>query len=471
MAEGRHTSARPGQSSSAGPKAREDPLGGDASPEIGEEGLSRYQRRRDQSPETLGLHVDRMETIPGRSGTPPGTIGVGGAEHDWSLRTERPAEVEHQLGVPVAEEPAPRVEEPIRPPRVRRARPKTWVEFRVVWADTGQPVPSVRLTVTTPDGNQAFHTTNAEGAVTIKNIDPGTCDISGRRDQSVERTLDFVQIGEATGDGGGSTDPRSSPDELWFIADIEKHKVKAGESLKSLAESVGMTWRELARFNWGTDVPAKINEHLRDDVGCTRKTADGHNYRFHDSDHPGIVYLPSEFVREGLATTRSHTIQVRLVEDEIEQFEVWVRAFDHWAEVPLGGKDYTLSGPTPGGSVVRSGTTDRNGDLRERNLPFGEYELEIGDGSVIVAARCQEDIGAADGGRKSGTVTWPDAMRVHGAELDDADAEAEYEPGEEIPFELGAYVDWDEHDASGDEEEPEESEFEDELDGFSPGAE
>ena len=97
---------------------------------------------------------------------------------------------------------------------------------------------------------------------------------------------------------------------VWRIALIESHKVKTGESIESLATQAGMTWQQLARFNWDTDVPDKINEHLRDDVGCTKKTPSGYNYVFDDTDDPGIVYIPRPWQADGLMTNLTHVVRV-----------------------------------------------------------------------------------------------------------------------------------------------------------------
>jgi hypothetical protein len=94
------------------------------------------------------------------------------------------------------------------------------------------------------------------------------------------------------------------------IAEIEEHKVKTGESIKSLADANGLRWQELAKFNWGTDVPDEINKHLRDEVGCTKKTRDGYNYMFDDLDDPGIMYIPKQWSEDGLQTDKTHTIRV-----------------------------------------------------------------------------------------------------------------------------------------------------------------
>ena len=96
-----------------------------------------------------------------------------------------------------------------------------------------------------------------------------------------------------------------------LIAVIEKHKVKSGETLKSLAEAHGLTWQQLALFNWNTDDQDDINNHLRDDVGCTKKSPDGNNYVFSSDDSPGIICVPTKWVKAGLPTDQTHMIRVR----------------------------------------------------------------------------------------------------------------------------------------------------------------
>ncbi len=98
------------------------------------------------------------------------------------------------------------------------------------------------------------------------------------------------------------------------IALIEEHKVKSGETIKSLAEANGLTWQRLAKFNWGTPNPDEINKHLREDVGCTKKTPDGYNYVFTSEDDPGIVHIPKKWIRTNLALDDTYTIRVRRLE-------------------------------------------------------------------------------------------------------------------------------------------------------------
>src|SRR5207245_1251136 len=155
-----------------------------------------------------------------------------------------------------------------------------------------------------------FHDTNSEGLVRIDELDPGNCDVRcDLKNARLSDTLNFVGMGEPkpkAGDDGGNDSASSS---TMRIAQIEIHKVKKGEAIKSLADGIGMTWQDLSKFNWGTDVPNEINKHLRDDVGCTKKTKDGYNYMFDDSDDPGIMFIPRKWTQSGLATATTHVIR------------------------------------------------------------------------------------------------------------------------------------------------------------------
>jgi len=244
------------------------------------------------------------------------------------------------------------------PPAPRRApeAPTTWVEFKVVWHDTGQPVPHVRLRVTTPDGNENFHTTNASGIARLEGIPRGECIVRGDLNAAqMGNTLAFVGMGEAAGRGAQAAEPRENPPPqrtgLQQIALIDEHKVKTGESLKKLAEGAGLTWKQLTQFNWGTDDPQEINNHLRDDVGCTRKTADGYNYLFGDTDDPGIVYIPTAWEQTGLASGQTHVVRVAMRAHVTRR-----RLYFEDSHYLLPNTDYVVLDPS--GAVRGSGRSD-----------------------------------------------------------------------------------------------------------------
>jgi hypothetical protein len=85
------------------------------------------------------------------------------------------------------------------------------------------------------------------------------------------------------------------PDVLQRNSGLVEHKVRTGESLKSLSERLGCRWQDLALLNWGTDQPKQINWYLQHHVGC-RRNANGH-FVFSDSDAPGIILLPHPLER------------------------------------------------------------------------------------------------------------------------------------------------------------------------------
>jgi hypothetical protein len=244
---------------------------------------------------------------------------------DSEVLDELAARVSHNRLI-IAEElddPLPIVHEPeaasssssaAPPPELPRSKKLTYIEFKVVWDENGEPVKNVRLVVKTPDGVENYHDTNSEGLVRIDELDPGNCDVRcDLKNARLTDTLNFVAMGEPKPKAGSGEGNGASSSNTMRIAQIDIHKVKKGESIKSLADGIGITWQELSKFNWGTDVPNEINNHLRDEVGCTKKTKDGYNYMFDDSDNPGLMYLPKKWSEEALATAKTHFIRVQKI--------------------------------------------------------------------------------------------------------------------------------------------------------------
>lgn len=185
----------------------------------------------------------------------------------------------------------PRVDEPaITPSQMRRLMRTGWLELRVVWDDSGVPVQGVPL-VLEAGGRQQKHRTNADGRIRLEDVEDA-CEVSSpREDAVIDRCLGFVRTGAGTLEAISQRTTADGEPPLAIVA-IDEHRVRTGETLADIAAQAGLDWRELARFNWGTDVPAEIDERLRDEVGCTRRTLDGHNYLFDDTDTPGIIYIP-----------------------------------------------------------------------------------------------------------------------------------------------------------------------------------
>lgn len=195
------------------------------------------------------------------------------------------------------------------PPPPAKPVEKTFIEILLVRASDGRPLKNARVVLTRPDGNQESHTSNAKGRIRVQGLTPGQCALSAPLPAGAQlaKTGSVVGVGSKVPDSP-PTDPAV---EIAVLAEVEQHKVRKGESIASLATEAGLSWQQLAKFNWGTAVPAQINPRLADFVGCTHKTADGKNYLFDDSDSPGIVYVPRPWSTKGLATGQLHVVSVQ----------------------------------------------------------------------------------------------------------------------------------------------------------------
>lgn len=126
-----------------------------------------------------------------------------------------------------------------------------------------------------------------------------------------------------------------------------------------------------------------------------------------------------------------------------ERYQVWVRAFDHFAKRVLVDCEYQLSGPLPGSDLQRQGVTDERGELREQDLACGDYRLEIAGGKAIVATRWQVEARADAGEELEGYEGWADAVRIGGASGGASAADlADVEPGGLIDDEDLGSLDW-----------------------------
>ena len=264
---------------------------------------------------------------------------------DWEDRSRGPCGI--QYGVWIPRDPNyVKKKDKQKAPEQPKAPANDWIKIKVVDDQSGEVIPKVVLNLKTPDNSTEQHETRLSGMIESLGLQSGDCELSGDlSDLTIDNTLVFVGVGDSP--SGQQSSSSSKPGKIpppasgsrYRIAMVEEHKVKKGETLESLGKSIGMKWQELAKFNWGTDKPEEINKHLASDVGCTKKTADGKNYLFDDSDEPGILYLPKKWTQGGLATNQQHTIRVRFL--EIPRVKFRIKLYDADGE-PLANKPYSL---------------------------------------------------------------------------------------------------------------------------------
>jgi LysM repeat protein len=250
----------------------------------------------------------------------------------------------------------------------------TWIKFKVVDDQTSVPVLGVELEIKLPSGETMTSTTKSTGLIDITDIEPGVCTAaSDIKYAQLTNMLKFMAMGESPTEKrkSKSNEPPeyAQSGESWRLAVIKSHKVKKNETLNKLADDNGLGWRDLASFNWGTSDPDDINEHLRDSVGCTKKTRDGRSYMFDDTDEPGIVFIPQQWKKEGLATEKTHTIRVK----RLDRFLV-ILENDQTLRIPEAQYEAELAD----GSKV-SGRLGRSGIAAIEDPPKGDVIVEFKD--------------------------------------------------------------------------------------------
>jgi len=197
----------------------------------------------------------------------------------------------------------------------------TWFELCVVWDDTGDPVSGLPLVIQPAQGGSTMRETDSKGRIRLETVHGDMCEARSKWDGlTLAEVAAFVGTGEPAipEDERGRGPRRPAP---RAIAGIEHHKVREGETLDTIAKAAGLTWQQLAKFNWKTDEPKAVNRHLANDVGCSRRTKDKRNYAFSSEDHPGIIFVPRPWRLQRLGVAVEHTLRVRREEYPNVEFE------------------------------------------------------------------------------------------------------------------------------------------------------
>lgn len=114
----------------------------------------------------------------------------------------------------------------------------------------------------------------------------------------------------------------------------------------------GITWQEVALFNWGTDEPAEVNEALRQTIGCEQPAEDPSESKLTPSkgpETPGSIKVPKLLKQEDLKDKATVALKLSGPPRLEPQLRVeLVRGASPDKGQKIGGVKVKLTGPTPG---------------------------------------------------------------------------------------------------------------------------
>ncbi len=263
-----------------------------------------------------------------------------------------------------------------KPGHATQGCPIFWIGFHAVENESGKDLANLTINVKWPSGKLTNHKTDSEGLVTIEHAESGnydllgsfknatfiqTCSLEKSVNNSNEKSADPALKRKAPILAKKNSEPAKRP--LCF-ARVKEHKVKKGEGLKSIAKKAGITWEELAYFNFGTTTPDEINTHLYNDIGCTIKDKKG-NYHFDDKDDPGIIVVPELFEKKGLPANQTHQIRLKHVKRVVK---LELQAVDELGHV-AANKSLTLIGEEDLRIKIKTNSKGYWADRKEFNSP------------------------------------------------------------------------------------------------------
>lgn len=208
-------------------------------------------------------------------------------------------------------------EEEPRPPPPRKSA-SGMLSILVIDDRTEEPVPKVKMRLKLPGGDEQDAVTDSSGRIDISTATRGFAQVVATENKaSLKTSIAYVgtgmlssqpQAGQSRGNSTSSSSGGQQQD--LVLRRIVEHKVKTGDTLASVANLFGLTWEQLAQFNWETTAPDEINKRLFREVGCRKKTQDKKNYVFDSADKPGIVYGPRLLLLSAFALDQLHILRV-----------------------------------------------------------------------------------------------------------------------------------------------------------------
>lgn len=99
-----------------------------------------------------------------------------------------------------------------------------------------------------------------------------------------------------------------------FLADTKRYALKEGDSITDIAEAEGVTVKEVAFCNWGSDDDAIVGRALFEEVGCRIFTEDWQDYRFTGDESErgsGEILIPERVLKKNAVMNQSYSFSLR----------------------------------------------------------------------------------------------------------------------------------------------------------------
>ncbi len=263
---------------------------------------------------------------------------------------------------------------------VAAKREKTWIAFKVVEDATGRPVKGIKLKLTAPGGDEREAETDEKGGVEFTEIPEATCiaatSIEGA---TATNTFAFLKVGDLPARESEEEEDPSEPGP-WFLARVEEHELGEIETIDSAAEANGVSWRDLARFNWGTDDRKEVDRILtgssdapegEESTSATEtESGQGEIPNSAPSIHRWLL-IPKKFT---LSAEPFHTYVLRVRPVLDSRLYLSLVLLDEEGAEPLPGKPYRIDGPD---GETYEGTTDSEGFLEHVPVRSTFYRLTV----------------------------------------------------------------------------------------------
>lgn len=181
------------------------------------------------------------------------------------------------------------------------------IEFMVVYDQANTGLEGLRFKVKTADGKEQQVTTDGSGKFKLSGLPPGSLDlVTDPAHARLETTVVLRAVADKPTPGWTTDDePETTAQHLLRV---DARRVRAGETFKSVAKDCEVPWKELARFNFGTDDEAQVAKRLPGFLGChPGKSLD--DIVFDDLSEPGILFVPKPF-RSSFYTSQTPTLRV-----------------------------------------------------------------------------------------------------------------------------------------------------------------